>query len=72
MVVCATCRREMRSVHMGRPVRWRRHWCLNGDEYACPQCGRSVIVDFAREGYDDRSDLGEFIEMQEGAVAPKE
>lgn len=67
MVICAKCRVAMQPVHVGRVVRWRGHWCRSGDEHECPTCGARIVAGLAHEGYDDRSQLGDFIEMQQSA-----
>ena len=68
MVVCAKCNVEMACAKTGRALRWDRHWCRNGDEYACPVCGARVVADIARDGYDDARTIGgNFLEMLDEA-----
>jgi hypothetical protein len=61
--VCAQCRLPMRLVKLGRVVRDGGCDCWSGDEYECPHCKAKIVTGFAKEGYVDRSLLGEFMEL---------
>ena len=43
MIVCPTCRKEMRVEKMGVAVRWRGTHAYFGDLWECPKCHKQVV-----------------------------
>lgn len=70
--ICVACRVQLKCVKTGRVVRWDRRWCYSGDEYACSTCGARLIVNFGSGGFENRADLGDFLEMPEGTKQVQE
>jgi hypothetical protein len=57
MLVCASCKIEMRCSKTGVTARWRKEYARRGDVFKCPQCKSSVIL-VEGEGYIDRTEVG--------------
>lgn len=38
MIICVTCKKEMRCICTGRTAVWNGSHCYAGDEYTCDSC----------------------------------
>jgi len=52
MIVCTSCKKEMRCVKTGLVAVWNSSHCYAGDEFECPQCNSKTLV-ISGESYFD-------------------
>lgn len=53
MIVCISCKKEMKCIHIGATCRWNNGTHVyNGDEYKCNNCGNRIVLCNSTPTYD--------------------
>lgn len=59
MIVCVSCKKEMKCVYNGATCRWNNGTHIyNGDEYKCRNCGTTIVLCNSTPTHDDDPKIG--------------